>query len=1101
MRLFLSFLSLLFLLACGGGGGATSTATVSYTTEDNNGSVSIYSASSGLEGTSQSIHITFSVSPVADCTVTLSPDSSGSYATYGSDYTMTTSHSVAAGAESLTVVVALVDDSVYELSQESYYVNLDSTTCGSITNSVAQGYISENSSIPTLSISSNSTVFENGDDVTVTVSQSMARTIDFGVALGFGGSATSCTNHICNNPNDYVISNMGQCDNGVDNGVWVCIRAGNTSTSFTLNPTMDYTSEGDETATISVTYPTDVSVSHTITIDEIGLETQTAFVDQGSSMHDAKQALTEYMNMSYAVDKAHTESESTSRIHEYEQLNIHKVWSHKDSNGQFLDGTGEYISIFDMGCDTDHVEFQTQKNANLIKTYGSFSADTEPSYDGKWDAGNSHCNGVAALAAADYKGATGSSREIMGVAYNAGLHFFDVNETTGNASSDWASALNDARQYKPVANNNSWYQGTWYDDTNTLITNSHGGSADNYWANTVNGGTTTQDITDWQAYITALDNFQEGDGDGVNGGIIVFAAGNTNSEDEPTAMSAMPLYYSQLAEAWLTVTYFENTQAHNLSDNWGGSFSLGSITRLGNQCGSTKEFCLSMDAQQINSAGAHVGGSSFYIADYWSNAANNKVNSGSDTNLASLAGGTSFAAPMLSGGIALLAQAFPNHNAEQLTDRILASANNSWFTPQGNTTFTTNGASINHGYHAEWGHGVPDFYAALQPIVNSSNPLSSFGIPLNKELGSIQNKEPLSLSNFMTSAPFGDGLSKRLDDETLYFYDALNGGFEIKLNGLINNSNRLNSIHNLSGDISNLNYNIIESNSNVDQNYSNTQKLPNNYYLSVDVPLISTQNFIKTNQLLFNRNIKNILPFSNDKGIGITKTMNYMGNDFYLGYHTTNIHSHSVDQNKDKHSISLSMYGKNNLIDNFVILLGKELESDSPLNLQGHSAFSLIGSQAETDYVGIATNKKIRNIDFGFSSSIATTSVKNITSSLINHFSKIQSNSYQMKIQKTDIFNSADILRFTIEQPHRIENGSINLRLPGLATSSGVVPYDSVVADLEPFGRQINLIINYITVPKDSFALSFNTSLVKDNYHIKDSNIMYYTSAVLKKSF
>ncbi len=1103
MRLYLSIFSLLLFISCGGGGGGgtTTTENTTYTTADNNGNVSIYSASSGLEGSSQSINITFSSAPLADCTVTLSPDSSGSYATYGSDYTMTTSHSVAAGAESLTVVVALVDDSVYELSQESYYVNLASTTCGSITNSVAQGYISENSSVPTLSISSNSTVFENGDDVTVTVSQSMARTIDFGVALGFGGSASSCTNHICNNPNDYVISNMGQCDNGVDNGIWVCIRAGNTSTSFTLNPTMDYTSEGDETATISVTYPTDVSVSHTITIDEIGLETQTAFVDQGSSMHDAKQALTEYMNMSYAVDKAHTESEATSRIHEYEQLNIHKVWSHKDSNGQFLDGTGEYISIFDIGCDTDHIEFQTQKNANLIKTYGSFSTDTEISYDGSWDAGNSHCNGVASLAAADYKGATGSSREIMGVAYNAGLHFFDINETAGNASSVWASALNNARQYKPVVNNNSWYQGTWYDDTNTLITNLYGGSADNYWANTVNGGTTAQDVTDWQAYITALDNFQEGDGDGVNGGVIVFAAGNNELEDEPTAMSALPLYYSQLAEAWLAVTYFENTETHNISDNWDGTFSLGSISRKGNQCGSAKEFCLSMDAHQLNVAGAHVDGNSFYTADYWSNAANNKVNSGSDTNAASLLGGTSYAAPMLSGGIALLAQAFPNHTAAQLTDRILASANNTWFTPQGNTTFTTNGASINHGYHAEWGHGVPDFYAALQPIVNSGNPLSSLGIPLGQQLGSAEEKESLFLSTLVTPTSFGNGLSKRLENETLYFYDALNGGFEIELSKIIDNSLPIYPIGNLANDIQKLNYNITNTNRHIDKNFVNTQKLPNNYYLSIDAPILTTQNFIKTNQLIFNEDTKNIIPFNSDKGIGITKRTNLLENEIYLGYHTTNISSESINNNIDKQNMSISMYGENTLLDNYAILLGQEISNNSPLDLQGHSAFSLIGSFSKTNYLGITATKNINDINFGISSTVAESSIKSLKPSLIHHLSNIQSNSIQIKIKKNSVLNVSDMLSLSIEQPHRINNGSMTVRLPGLASTNGTVPYELVTADLEPFGRQTNINFNYTIVPKENLVFSLNTLLVRDNGHIKDKHTEYYSSIILKKRF
>ena len=70
------------------------------------------------------------------------------------------------------------------------------------------------------------------------------------------------------------------------------------------------------------------------------------------------------------------------------------------------------------------------------------------------------------------------------------------------------------------------------------------------------------------------------------------------------------------------------------------------------------------------------------------------VNSGtSEYNSSRISYGSSWSAPMVSGGVALMAQAFPNHTPEQLVDRILASANNVWFTPEGNTTFTTHGNS------------------------------------------------------------------------------------------------------------------------------------------------------------------------------------------------------------------------------------------------------------------------------------------------------------------------------------------------------------------------------------------------------------------------
>ena len=121
----------------------------------------------------------------------------------------------------------------------------------------------------------------------------------------------------------------------------------------------------------------------------------------------------------------------------------------------------------------------------------------------------------------------------------------------------------------------------------------------------------------------------------------------------------------------------------------------------GNKCGSAKEYCIVADGWQLNVGGYINSGTSVYPTQK---------------------SGSSLTAPMVSGGIALLSQAFPNHTPEQLTDRLLASANNSWFTPEGNTTFTTHGNGIKHGFHSTWGHGVPDFYAALKPITSNANP-------------------------------------------------------------------------------------------------------------------------------------------------------------------------------------------------------------------------------------------------------------------------------------------------------------------------------------------------------------------------------------------
>ena len=114
-------------------------------------------------------------------------------------------------------------------------------------------------------------------------------------------------------------------------------------------------------------------------------------------------------------------------------------------------------------------------------------------------------------------------------------------------------------------------------------------------------------------------------------------------------------------------------------------------------CGTTAQYCLSADGWQITAPGGttfdvNVGGT---IYDYQSTS------------------GSSFAAPQVSGAIALLATHFPNHTPEQLADRLLATAYNDWaaFGVDGTTTF---GNGVVHGYSTDYGHGVMDIYQALQ---------------------------------------------------------------------------------------------------------------------------------------------------------------------------------------------------------------------------------------------------------------------------------------------------------------------------------------------------------------------------------------------------
>ena len=97
-----------------------------------------------------------------------------------------------------------------------------------------------------------------------------------------------------------------------------------------------------------------------------------------------------------------------------------------------------------------------------------------------------------------------------------------------------------------------------------------------------------------------------------------------------------------MSEAWLTVG--------NL-DISGSTISASSVTRYSNQCGLAAEFCIYADGTDITSV---VGGYS----------------GSSESGRYQIYSGSSMAAPQVTGAIALLSQAFPNHTPEQLVDRI-----------------------------------------------------------------------------------------------------------------------------------------------------------------------------------------------------------------------------------------------------------------------------------------------------------------------------------------------------------------------------------------------------------------------------------------------
>ncbi len=898
---------------------------------------------------------------------------------------------------------------------------------------------------PLVIISSGTTDIYDSDSSGFTINVSLSPTSTNPVTVNFQSTGTATLSSDFNGPSS------------------VTVPAGSSSTTVTYTPVADSTYEGTEIIKIeisSVINGTEYGTqSVSVNLKEYALRLGTAFTDRGNS--SARAALTEYANVG-------NHSSVNSTIHPYSLMNIHKAHAYWDGS-QHLSGKGEVIHVADFNCDENHQEF-TQGGKTTTVVGVAFDADSAADF---------HCNLVAGYAAGGFSGSS-SSNDIMGVAYEADLVFSRV---PGTSYLQKAVDLDSARALNAIASNNSWSTSCADEasDVDAFIAANPSATIMEAVGGALAGcGTISSTATaHMQAYVDSIDAFQ------TAGGIMVFAAGNDNSDSDVSALAALPIWFSQLSEAYITVAYMEVRGSPTIS---GSNFF-----QLSNPCQQMAENCLVADAWEIFGA-------------YWHD------DSSSTSNYTDITGGgSSSASPMVSGIIALLNQAFPNHTPEMIVDRLLASANNSWFTPTGNTTFTTHGNSIKHGYHSIWGHGIPDAYAALSPITTSLNPLIgiSTGGSMVNNADNFENLFPPSITELTANPSFGDSLVLGLKNENGYFYDALGGGFKFDLSTLVKSKSNKSDIKEfINNDIMNL------------RNHRNVAIFNNNYInvlgsidrnknfvtsVSIDTPSIPIQYFHNLIPSSFSADSVYTNPFVNQKngGLGLSTQYKHGNSTFMLGMHDSGNHSGLFGQaSDDTKTIATSFIHNSRSVDHLAVISGVMEEKDTLLGSKHSGAIGISGSNPKSYFNGFNIEHSFKdNLFFKANTILARTIVKNPNNSLIHSFSPISSSSFEISLIKKNIFDTDDRLLISLSQPNRIETGSMNFKIQDLADSYGNIKHNLKKINLEPSGRQIDFGINYIKKLNDNAIFGVKNVLSKDYSHYKDSNLNHLITATASINF
>ena len=226
-------------------------------------------------------------------------------------------------------------------------------------------------------------------------------------------------------------------------------------------------------------------------------------------------------------------------------------------------------------------------------------------------------------------------------------------------------------------------------------------------------------------YLASLQSYAER-------GVVIFGMGNTSSDTQAGLMPALPTIVPELEHGWLAVI---NAVAQLDGEK------LVSATRLSAGCLEAAAWCLAAE-------GSWFGASSESAESY------------------SFATGSSFAAPMVAGAMALLGEAFPDLTPHQLRIRLLASANNEFIGFQASDEVELV-PGFSRAISQEWGHGFLDVKAALLPIGRTTATLAD---------GTLHD---VSSPLFTEGGATGDAVTRALSGVRLAAHDVLDTRFAL----------------------------------------------------------------------------------------------------------------------------------------------------------------------------------------------------------------------------------------------------------------------------------------------------------------------------------
>jgi hypothetical protein len=482
--------------------------------------------------------------------------------------------------------------------------------------------------------------------------------------------------------------------------------------------------------------------------------------------------------------------------------------------------------------------------------------------------------------------------DMHGIAYNSIVSWYKIFNGSGVITSDSniASALNAA-------------------DSNDIINNSWGTQSD---CTSIATCTSAVGANTYAAMKTATD---------TNGKILVWAAGNSGGAN-PFAEAKSVLYDTALQGLSVAVV------AINATNGDGSGAKDGKIWSSSNRCGDAAAYCIAAPGADVTFVG-NENGQTFYVGS-----------------------GTSYAAPLVSGGLAIIKQEFSSLTNAQVVSRL----------------FTTALDTGEYSQSSIYGHGLMNLNAATAAVGDLR--LLGGGNLLDDPNATYYN---LVNNTFSSSAAFSNALNSALKDQTMEIYDSFDGAnFKTDLSSFFT-SGSYTSQNTIKNHMARL-------------EPKNTQKVKNknlfgSFIVETDGNYIESSLFHSAGDFLalgfnqstnsFENAVDSLSSFFNDSNFGNNYLVNpYFntgsGQDYFISFNNnssfgfdtfTNANGNDLGLAFNLNPLSSSDKGMKNAGD-LQIVFGANYEQNKFLNSKSTGAFAT-GDLSNTNFTGVKYKKNL----------------------------------------------------------------------------------------------------------------------------------------------